>query len=839
MRPLAEYRAKRDFSKTREPTGNKQRDQGNTYVIQKHAARKLHFDFRLEWKGVLKSWAVPRGPSLDPADKRLAVEVEDHPLEYAGFEGTIPKGEYGGGTVMVWDEGSWIPQGDVEEGLKKGHLDFVLQGQRLKGVFHLLRLRDGKARRANWLLIKGKDKFAKPGDGDWAIRQTRSIKTKRQMEDIAKAKDAFWSSPATKQRDPSSFPEREAPRKIVSEFGKGKTGEKGPLPPFIAPQLASRRDQAPSATEWVHEIKYDGYRIGVRIDHKGRRGKVRLLTRSGLDWSKKFAHLVAELAKLKCASAYLDGEVVALDEQNISHFASLQEALSLGKDDHLKCYFFDLLYLDGYDLRSLPLTERKRKLKQLLGGRKWPRLFYSDDFQTDGTLFFKSACNLSLEGVVSKRKSAPYVSGRTGSWIKTKCLDQEEYIIGGYTKSKTGRGIGSILVGHYEGNALIYDGRSGTGFSQKLAEDLERRLRALAVPKAPFSEMRAIDRRKAQWVRPLLVAQIKHSGRSSDGLLRAASFIALREDKPSSQVTGDIAMPSKRKGESEIEGVTITHPGRVIDPLSGATKWDLAKYYKKVAPLMLPEIVNRPLSVIRCPEGIEGQKFFQRHPQASLRQASHFVDPKDGERLIVIQDAKELIGLVQMGIVEIHPWPCRIDDIEHADRMIFDLDPDPSVEFSTVIKAAFDLRDRLKEMGMISLAKITGGKGVHVVLPLRPAMEWVGLKEIAKAIATQIAREEPTRFTMNMSKTKRLGKIFIDYLRNERTATAIGNFSARARPGLPIAVPLNWRQLRTNLKRGPFSIRAKNFQMPEEWQEIDAIKQRFKAKTLRDLGLRD
>ena len=738
---LSLYRKKRDFSVTPEPSGDAPASEGSgRFVIQMHDARRLHFDLRLEMDGLYKSWAVTRGPSLDPKDRRLAVEVEDHPIEYGTFEGTIPQGEYGGGTVMLWDHGQWVPEGDPEKGFKKGHIAFEFQGERLKGGYHLVRMADrdegkGKKARHNWLLIKQEDRWAKPGRGDAAIKNATSVKTGRTMRQIAEGGGPQWSS----ERSPAAM------KKNVAAMEADSSGKRAKLPAIIEPELTSLVDAPPGGTGWIHEMKLDGYRMGARIEN----GKVKLVTRSGLDWTRKFPTIAKQLAKTKIKSAWLDGEIVVPDEDGLSSFAGLQRALSDGDDKEMVFYLFDLPYLNGRDLRDLPLMERKRMLRDTLFGK--PRngaLAYSDHHEAEGGDFFKAARNMGLEGVVSKRKDSPYRSGRGRDWVKSKCIDRDEFVVGGYTPSRAGRGVGSLLVGHYDGKRLVYDGRAGTGFGAKEAVALEKTLRASRADDCPFREMDRAYKARAIWVAPRLVAEIEHRGRSSDGLLRQAAFVGLRADKPAKQVDrADRTRKSTEPIEAKIGDIKITHPSRVIDPTTGTTKLDVARYYERVAETLLLDMGNRPVTVVRNPDGITGESFFQRHPQQTLKgRISTVKDPEDKEELLCVRTVKDLITLVQFGAIEIHPWQTHIDKLDKADRFILDLDPAPDVPFAAVTLAARLVRKRLDGLGLKSIVKTTGGKGLHVIVPLRPAASWPIAKGFAKAIADGLARDEPKIF---------------------------------------------------------------------------------------------
>jgi bifunctional non-homologous end joining protein LigD len=831
---LSLYRKKRDFSVTPEPSGDARAlAGGDRYVMQLHAARRLHFDLRLEIDGVYKSWAVTRGPSLDPKDRRLAVEVEDHPIEYGTFEGTIPRGEYGGGTVMLWDRGHWAPEGDPEKAFKKGHIAFEFKGERLKGGYHLVRMADrdegkGKKVRHNWLLIKQKDRWAKPGHGDAAIKNATSVKTGRTMRQIAEGGGQQWSS----KRSAAAMKKNAAA--IAADAG----GKRGKLPVRIKPELTTLVDMPPGGSNWIHEVKFDGYRMGARIEN----GSVKLFTRSGLDWTRKFPTIAKELAQTKIKSAWLDGEIVVPDENGLSSFAGLQRALSEGDDTAMVFYLFDLPYLNGRDLRDLPLIQRKRILRDTLFAK--PRngaLAYSDHREAEGDDFFKAACNMALEGVVSKRKDSRYRPGRGRDWVKSKCIDRDEFVVGGYTPSRARRGIGSLLVGHYDGKRLVYDGRAGTGFGAKEAVALEKRLRPARIGDCPFHEMDRAYRARAIWVAPRLVAEIEHRGRSSDGLLRQAAFVGRRADKPAKQVDrADRPRKSTESDGARIGDITITHPSRVIDPTTGATKLDLAKYYERVAETLLIDMRDRPVAVLRNPEGISGQSFFQRHPQATLSgRISTVKDPEDKEQLLCVRNAADLITLVQFGVIEIHPWQTHIDKLDKADRFILDLDPAPDVPFAAVTLAAKLVRKRLEGLGLKSIVKTTGGKGLHVIVPLRPAATWPIAKGFSKAIADGLARDEPRIFLAKASKAARKGRIYVDYLRNDRGSTAVGAYCVRARPGLPVAMPLDWRAVTESLRPADYNLRSVDtVSLPKEWRDAQGWRQGLDAKRLKEVGMK-
>jgi bifunctional non-homologous end joining protein LigD len=803
-RKLAPYRAKRDFSKTAEPSGDRPAaSTGHAYLIQKHAARRLHYDFRLEMDGTLKSWAVTKGPSLNPADKRLAVHVEDHPLAYGDFEGTIPKGEYGGGTVMLWDEGSWAPIGDAEKGYKKGKLDFELEGKRLKGRWHLVRLhgnRRGDEKRENWLLIKGKDQYANEQDGDAALEEYQtSVVSDRSMESLATGKSKVWKGKAA---EPKPAKEKAKPQP-QPQRSKKKVSALAP-PEFIAPQLATLVTKPPEGSNWVHEVKFDGYRLEARIDD----GKVTLTTRNANDWTARFKDLATALANLPCQNAILDGEAVHMAADGTMSFHALQNALSTGKKEDLQFWVFDLLFLDGEDVRDQPLLERKALLKALL--QKAPRrIHYSDHFEASGAQVLHQACSASLEGIISKRADHAYHSGRGESWVKSKCIKEQELVIGGYTTQPKHPGaLGALLMGYYNKDDFTFAGKVGTGFSHSEGHALLTKLKKLEQKQPPFKSIPRLARKGAVFTKPELVAHVNFTEWTHDGVMRHPSFRGLREDKPAPEVVREkekappvkTSTASKTQANKSADEVTLTHPDKQLYPGSSITKRDLADYYKEVAPLMLAQIAGRPISLVRCPAGEGKPCFFQRHGAETL---SPFVKPvkRDKEPYLMIEDARGLTALVQMGVLEIHVWGSNADDPQHPDRLVFDLDPGPDVPFADVKKAAEEVRDGLKELKLTSFIKTTGGKGLHVVVPFKKGPSWDQAKDFARTYSEAMTKVAPDRFTTNIRRAARTGKIFIDYLRNGEGASSVAAYSTRARKGAPIALPIDWKELKT-LKGG-------------------------------------
>ena len=828
MAELQTYRTKRDFSRTREPRGSKSPRQDHSFVVQKHAARRLHYDLRLELDGVLKSWAVTKGPSLVPGEKRLAVEVEDHPIDYAGFEGTIPEGEYGAGSVIVWDRGSWTPEGDPHKGLAKGHLDFALQGDKLHGRWHLVRMRRRRGeKRNNWLLIKAKDDEARAA-GDPAIvdEQPQSVLSDKRVEEIGEDAPVWQSSrgaaesakPEKPKKAKSSTPKAAA--KTTTRSRKARAGEvdfsslkgaaEASLPDFVAPCLATLVAKPPDGRRWIHEIKFDGYRLQARIDA----GKVKLLTRAGLDWTRKFGReIVTAITKLPVQQALIDGEVVVENEAGASEFAALQAALSERRSSDFVFYAFDLLYADGCDLRGVALHERKEALAGILAGQsKSSPIRLSEHFDQDGELVLQHACRLSLEGVVSKRRDAPYHSGRAKDWVKSKCSARQEFVVAGFVPSTaSAKAIGSLVLGYNDGGKLVYAGRVGTGFSAKTARDLFRKLSAMRLDKTPFAQrLSAEERRNVQWVRPELVADVEFRGWTGAHILRHASFHGLREDKPAEQVVREEptdAGNSSPKGSKSF-GVRLTHPDRIYWPDAGVTKQGLADYYADVWTWIAPHIAARPLALLRCPDGVGDSCFFQKQPWKGI--SSHVLampnSGKGGDQFIAIRDLDGLIGLVQGGVLEIHPWGASAADIEHPDRLIFDLDPGPGIQWADLVEAALELRKRLKAAKLTSFVKTSGGKGLHVVVPLTPQADWDTAKAFTRAVAEQMAKDRPERYTATVAKRARTNRIFIDYLRNSQGATAVVAYGTRARAGAPVAMPLAWSELGPDTSGAYFNV---------------------------------
>ena len=887
---LERYREMRDFSRTPEPAGGEAAGSagrsaaGRSFVVQKHAASHLHYDFRLELGGTLKSWAVPKGPSLDPEDKRLAMEVEDHPVEYGGFEGAIPKGQYGGGTVVLWDRGWWEPvtkdgkKPDPAKDLANGKLHFLLHGEKLAGEWLLVRTRRGRGDKQQWLLRKLEDGHARPVD-DYDVLEERpeSVVSGLTVEEMAASPPRVWQSDRRPQ--------------LVEEIEELAGAKKAKLPRFVAPQLATAVDEPPPGEGWVHELKLDGYRILCRIEG----GEARLVSRNDKDWTERFAAVASEAPFLPVESALLDGEVVWLAADGRSDFQALQSSLETSTEGKAPIYYvaFDLLHLDGFDLTRVPLLERKRLLRRLLdpAPADVTRIRYGDHVEGEGDAVYRHACDLELEGVIAKRADGRYRSGRSRDWLKVKCIGRQELVIVGWTDPSGSRtGFGSLLLAfHDDDGALTYAGKVGTGFDRRSLEDLRDRLDRLARKTSPLDA--GLDRveKGVHWVNPRLVAEIAFTEWTRDGALRHPSFQGLREDKAPEDVGRERAKPveavvedakgakgSKGKGGAtvaktasttkkakkspktsaketpgEVAGVRVTSLDRELYPKSSAgpavTKGDLIDYYHRVADWMLPHVAERPLTLLRCPGGIEAESqkcFYQRHlgegPPADLHGVDFEEESGDVEIYLYVRDPAGLVSLAQMGVLEIHPWGARNDRLERPDRLIFDLDPDPSVGWKEVVASAHDLRELLAGLGLESWVRTTGGKGVHVVVPIRRDLSFDRAKELTRGIAELMAEREPDRYTTNIRKAKRQGRIFVDYLRNAQTATAIGSYSTRARPGAPVATPLRWNELTPDLDPQTLNLRTvpERLEMLTEdpWADLFQNNQRIKKEILESLG---
>lgn len=840
MAKLSEYHKKRDFKRTPEPRGKtpgEAANGGGRYVIHKHAARRLHYDLRLERGGVFESWAVPKGLSMKPGVKRLAVKVEDHPLDYGDFEGVIPKGEYGGGTVMVWDKGQW------QKKLKKnGRLDFELRGVKLHGNWTLTRMK-GSGKGNEWLVIK-RSEPARQQDEPFTppVAEDRSVTTGRTMDEIAADLPPVTAEPGMNGLSPSAL----------------EGARPAPLPVEPRPQLATLSQQVPRGDQWIHEIKFDGYRLLARIDH----GEVRLITRNGKDWTGRFERIADALRTLPIQNAILDGEVVAIQRDGTSSFRLLQKALATEHTGNLVYQLFDLLYLDGVDLRNAPLLERKRLLGQLTTRAaltKTGTLRYTEHLPGAAEEFHAEACRLGLEGIICKHADEPYRAGRNRHWLKVKCNRHDEFIIGGYTSPAGSRvGFGALLLGAYEDSRLVYTGRVGTGFTNQQLRTLHARLSELETDESPFDTTPKVA--GAHWVRPQLVGEVEYTEQTRDGKLRHPTFRGLREDRNPEEITlkpteSAAAAPGKKQrpprtaevspaGDAIVAGVRLTSAERVLYPAQNITKLALARYYEAVAEWMLPRVAHRPLSLVRCPEGRDGECFFQKHPRTSLARGVPRIDiaEKAGKKepYLYVSRPRDLVSLVQSGTLEIHCWGSRIEDLEHPDMLVFDLDPGAGVSWSAVMRTGVSLKERLEGLGLTAFLRTTGGKGLHIVVPLRPEASWDDAKNFCRGIALAAAKDAPRELTANMAKAKRKGRIFIDYLRNGRGATAIASYSTRAREGAPVAVPVRWDELSASLTSDRYRVdnvrRRLAALKSDPWEEFEEARRPLSRRLLKSAG---
>lgn len=858
---LTTYKTKRNFTATPEPAGQKgrARKSGLRFLIQRHAATRLHYDFRIEVDGVLKSWAVTKAPSRDTAVKRLAVEVEDHPLDYGGFEGTIPSGNYGAGTVQMWDTGTWEPVSeDLDAAFHKGEIKMVLHGRRLSGKWVLIRLRTDRgkpSKRNNWLLIKEKDEFAVPGEGDANMEIDASITTGRSLAEIAGGQTEWTSSKPTTRKGP---PKPKA-RAAVTRQAKAPHA-------FVPLQLCKVTDYPPGGPGWAHEIKFDGYRLQIATGG----GQATLRTRKGLDWSDKFPDHAADAATWP--DAVIDGELCALAEDHMPDFSALQAAISDGDTGGLIYFAFDLLFEGPEDLRKLPLSHRKARLQAYLDripGAARSRIRYVDHFASTGQAVLESACRMNLEGVISKTLDAPYAAGRSTTWLKSKCRGGDEVVIGGWTSE--GDRFRSLIVGVKDKGGLRHLGRVGTGYSAAVLRTLMPALKGAAADTSPFVGKEAPKPRSGphtvHWLKPVLVAEIEHGGYTDSGSLRQAAFKGLRADKPAAEVTETPRPPSKpskdkgrvsappqlsipgeprKPGKLVIAGVTISNPDKVLWPATDTapaiTKAELIRYYELAADRILPHVADRPISIIRAPEGVGGEQFFQRHAMPGSNPRLKLIDVHERKPYVTVVDVGGLVAIGQSGGLELHPWGCKPGDPETPEQITFDLDPDEGLDFNDVISAAKVVKAELEALGLTPFVKTTGGKGLHVVVPVRAdarsRVEWDQCKAFAKAVSERVRAADPEHFTTTLAKKARGGKIFLDYLRNGRMATAVAPWSPRARPAAGIAFPLSWSQVRKGLDPRAYTLRdaAALLKKPDPWTDFRASETSLRP-ALRKMGL--
>lgn len=918
---LDPYRRKRHFGATPEPEGAHGRRRAKSdakpsargrartghplrFVIQEHHARRLHYDFRLELDGTLKSWAVPKGPSLDPSVKRLAVHVEDHPLEYVSFEGEIPAGHYGAGSVVVWDEGTWTPDGGLaqaRDGYRAGKLTFRLDGEKLHGGWALVRSGRQQGRQEQWLLIKERDDDARGADEFDVVGERPGS-----VHDGAVALPDSPDGATRTRRVPRGRGDKAAKRAAHGarhdehdDHGRPPADPSGiegavraPLPERVAPQLATLVDGPPEQGDWRYELKFDGYRILARIAGKGTRRHVKLMTREGRDWTAKLRAQRDALAALDVDGAWFDGEAVVLGEHGLPDFQALQNALGAGRSDAVTLFVFDLPYLDGYDLRDAPLTARRALLEPLLADSDPARLRFSPDLGDDVASLIASACDTGLEGLIGKRADSRYRPGRSPAWIKLKCRRRQEFVIGGYTEPSGSRhGFGALLLGVHEPapagkrrrgpTPLRYVGRVGTGFDARMLDRLAAILRKHERETAPFDPPpRERSRTRVHWIEPTLVAECEFAEWTGDGIVRQAAFIALREDKPAAQIVREVPKHAKNAetevamdrhrtthaaheangrehharsrastrtagndaGPDQLGRVRITHPDRVLDPRSGTRKIDLARYWQWIAPWLLPDLKGRPVSLVRAPGDIAGELFFQKHAE---RREIPFVtqhaglDPGHGP-LLSLDNVDALLGAAQMGTIELHTWNAHASNIERPDRIVFDLDPDPALPWSAMIEAAQLVCGLLDELGLASFCKTSGGKGLHVVVPITRHLGWDDVKDFSRAVAQHIAGALPDRFTATMGPRHRRGKIFIDYLRNGRGASTIAAYSARARPGMGVSVPLRWDEVPDTTGGAQWTIDTLHERLDrlerDPWEGYDDTRQRISAQMRARLG---
>ena len=888
------YRKKRNFKTTPEPAGRVQRRRSREpmFVIQKHAASHLHYDFRLEHNGVLLSWAVPKGPSLDPHDKRLAMHVEDHPIEYGDFEGVIPPKQYGSGTVLLWDRGTWEPQGDVDAGYRQGKLKFRLHGEKLSGGWTLVKSHGGKyGGDKSWLLIKENDEHARSGaDAHVVDTEPDSVASGRNLDAIAADPDRVWHSNKSVAENMRSGRVRR--RKTALAPDKVEGARKATQPQTLEAELALLVDEAPDGEGWLHEIKFDGYRMLCRVAD----GKCRIYSRNGKEWTEPFATIADAVARLPVESAWIDGEIVVLDARGHTSFQSLQNFLSEDARARPLYFAFDLPYVNGYDLRRAPLVERKALLRKMVTDS--PLVRFSDHVQGDGPAFFAEACKVGLEGIISKRIDSPYEATRSRAWQKVKCALRQEFVIGGYTDPQGSRaGFGALLLGVYDGDALRYCGKVGTGFDDTMLKRLSSTLAALPADKPPFANPpTGAEGRRAHWVKPQLVGEVSFTEWTRDGTLRHPSFQGLREDKRPRDVVREkpahaaeqgapAAVPKRARGApprtanesgadapaaaatkraatrtsaskrsrtmtangeaDEVAGVIISNPGKVLYPEAGITKLDLARYYESVGDWIVPHLEQRPLTLVRCPNGWDKPCFYQKHASGSISEHIDQIDIRDSggvKPYMIANSPSAVVALLQMGVLEVHPWGSRAPKLDYPDRLIFDFDPDESLGYDKLVDAVTVLRKLLDTLGLEAFLKTTGGKGLHVVVPLQAVHVWDDAREFTKAVAELLVRTFPDRFTSKLAKASRGGRIFVDYLRNAEGATAVAPFSVRAKARAPVAMPIAWSELGEDVRFDHFNIgnvpALLRRRRRDPWKELSKVRQKLTPAMFEQLGIR-
>lgn len=828
-KPLQEYQRKRDFNATPEPAGTRRRGRpahALQYCIQKHDASHLHYDFRLELDGTLKSWAIPKGPSLDPKVRRLAIHVEDHPLDYADFEGHIPEGHYGAGDVIVWDRGVWEPEGDPRSAYAKGKLRFRLQGEKLAGVWNLFRTHLA-GKKEQWMLVKSDDDQAR-SESDYSIVEAQP--------DSVLSERTLLPRRAKAQATPA--------KRAASPRTRVANAKKAELPDHLQPQLATLVD-APPVGDWRYEVKFDGYRILARIEGSD----VRLFTRNGHDWSAKMPHQVQALRDLKLKSAWLDGEVVVAGENGLADFQALQNAFDTEHDERITYYVFDLPFLDGQDLRQVPLQDRRETLRQLLEGRESEQVKYSADFDQPVDSLLDSACRLELEGLIGKRADSPYSGRRSSDWIKLKCKQRQEFVIVGYTEPKGSRnGFGALLLALHDNDSgqLRYAGKVGTGFSTTTLDSIHARLKPLEVDKPALAKPpTGADARGVHWLKPQLLAEVAYAQMTRDGVVRHSVFHGLRDDKPATAIDLERAMPKTRVAkpspETTLGDLRLTHPDRVIDASSGVTKRQVAEYYAQVAPWILPQLKDRPVALVRAPEGLGGELFFQKNAgQLHIPDVVSYSKAQAGQAAMILNSAESLLGAVQMNMLELHTWNGTDKDFDKPDRFVLDLDPDPALPWKAMLEATQLTLTLLDELGLKVFLKTSGGKGMHLVVPLTRRAGWDEVKDFSHAIVQYLARLFPERLSAVSGPKNRVGRIFIDYLRNGKGATTVSAYSLRAREGLPVSVPI-WREELPQLKGANQwhigNLAERLAEVDDPWADLAKTRQSITARMRKQMGL--